>query len=102
MKFDMTKAHTINVRHGLPFSMFGRKRPFLIKDSSHGNLNSLLHGLFKIFSHREKNSPIDNEKTESEFSNNVTEKKENELHSLQQLENCANAARKTEAYGQYE
>ncbi len=100
MKFDMTKAHTIDVRYGLPFSMSGRMQ--FIKDSSHGNLSALFQRLFKIFSHEEKNSPIDNEKIASEFADNTTEKKENETRSLQQLEDCANAARETEAHDQYE
>ena len=95
----MRKAHTIDVRHGLPSSMFGRKRSFLIKDSSYGNLSNLLHGLFKIFIHEEKSNPIDTEKIPDEFADNTTE---DETRSLQQLEDCANAARKTEAYGQYE
>jgi len=102
MKFDMTKVHTIDVRHGLPFSIFGRKRSFLIKDLSYGNLNGLLHRLFKIFIHEKKSSPIDNDKISGKFADNTTEKKEDETRSLQQLEDCANAARKTGAYGQYE
>ncbi|GEM_PF-2889578 len=93
MKFDMTKAHIIDIRHGLPLSM---------PDSPHGNLTTLFQGLFKIFSHEEKSSHIDNEKEPVELASNVMDKKDIETRSLQQLEVCANAARKTEAYDQYQ
>jgi hypothetical protein len=103
MKFQTTKAHTIDVRHNLPFSMLHRKQFIFIKNTPIENLSALFQGLFKIFSHKE-NKSINNEKMPDEFADKVKviKKEDNETRSLQQLENCANAARKTEAYDQYE
>ena len=95
MKFQMTKGHTIGLRRNLPVSM----QSVLIKNQSSETLRTLFQGLLKIFFKKEKNNSINNEKS---FSNDILIVKENETQSLQQLEDCANAARKTEGYGQYE
>ena len=64
-----------------------------------GSLNMLTHGLFKILTHDKKQTVIDEKKMAANDSNST---RNEEIRSLQHLENCANAARGTEAYDQFE
>ncbi len=98
MRFQTTKARHIEVWQNLPFSMLNRKEAISLNNSSCGNLSTFFHGLFKIFSH-EKNNHTENGKAAIE---NMSVSNIDETSSLRHLENCANAARKTEGYGQYE
>ncbi len=98
MRFQMTKARHIEVWQNLPFSMHNHKEAISLKIPSYGNISTLFHGLFKIFAH-EKNNNTENEEAVIE---NAPDSNIDETSSLRHLENCANAARKTEGYGQYE
>lgn len=63
------------------------------------SLNMLTHGLFKILTHDKKQTVIDEKKMAA---NDSISSKNEEMRSLQHLENCANATRGTEAYDQFE
>jgi len=102
MRFQTIKAHAIEARHSLAFSVFPDKQLSLNETSAQGSLRTLLRRVFKILTHEEKNNP---DKTESSFISaveDVQEIKAYETRSLQHLEDCANATRETEAYSQYE
>jgi len=99
MKFQMTKEHTIDLRHDLPVSMLDHKPSILNRNSPSVSLRTSFHRLFKIFSNKEQHSLINEGKSST---NDISIAKENESHSLQQLEDCANAARESEGYDQYE
>lgn len=99
MRFQMTKVQNIDARHNLPFSPLVHKESFFVKNTSYINLSTLVQGWFKLLTHEEKNDITNNEKLPND---NILEAKNDELHSLQYLENCANVARETEAYGQFE
>ncbi len=63
------------------------------------NLNMLKHGIFKILTHDKKHTVTYEEKVAvNDFKNSRNE----EICSLEHLENCANATRGTEAYDQFE
>jgi hypothetical protein len=98
MRFQTTKARHIDVWQNLPFSEPGRKSFVLIKNSTHGNLNTLFQGLFKIFAH-DKNNIANNEEIQIK---NIPETRKIETRSLKHLEDCANAARETEGSCQHE
>jgi hypothetical protein len=95
MKFQTIKT---DIRHNLPFSMLDREYPILIKNLAYENLSNLFHNLFI---HPEK-SNLDNKLLSIKITHDMLETDKNEIDSLQRLENCANAARQTEACGQYE
>ncbi len=93
MRFQTTKTETIEARHNLPFSTLARRAPYLIKHTPHKNLKTLFQSLFKILPHKEKMFEPD------KYPLAINEE---ETRSLQHLEDCANAARQTEAYSQDE
>ena len=101
MKFQTIKAHSFDVRHILPLPLSAHKPSI---SNSYGYLTTLFQRMFK---HEKKDSPITNETPTIELVGDTSEKRnlgENEIEarSLQKLENCANAARQTEAASQYE
>lgn len=63
------------------------------------SLNMLTHGLFKILTHDIKHSVTCREKVTA---NDFKRFRNEEISSLEYLENCANATRGTEAYDQFE
>jgi hypothetical protein len=97
VRFQTTKAQNIDIRKVIPLPVLNHKQSMLIKNTTHGNLSSLLLGFFKIFTHEKDNVAIGNI-----ISGNNTVERDNESRSLKHLEDTANAARETEGYGQYE
>ncbi|MGB1800055.1 MAG: hypothetical protein ACPHLK_04410 [Gammaproteobacteria bacterium] len=61
------------------------------------SLNMLTQSLFKILTHDKKHTV-----TDKEAANDFDDCRNEEIRSLQHLENCANATRGTEAYDQFE
>jgi len=103
-KFQLTKAHYSDVKQTLPVTILDvdyHKQSNPIESRSHGHLSRLLQGLFRVFAGKEKNM-ITSANNESAVIMNISKIKDNEIQSLQDLEKCANAARETEAGGQYE
>jgi len=96
MNFQTTKGQFTEIRHKLAISMLDHKTPVLIE-----NLTGLLQRIFVFSNNKEKNNP-DNKTSSTKFVGESAKKQKNEIRSLQHLENCANAARQTEACGQYE
>ncbi|MBL1140455.1 MAG: hypothetical protein HND53_00300 [Proteobacteria bacterium] len=80
MRFQTLRAQTNDIRHTL----------------SSGNFSTITHELFKFLTHHEKSGVTHNRKTP------VFKVQKGEDEELRSLENCANAARKTEALGQFE
>ncbi len=97
MKFQITRAQTIDTRHSMPSPMIVDMQTSRGKSLSQNNLRALLHKMFKILTHEERNSAI---RTENKSRSPISAKKKES--SIEHLENCANAARQTEAYDQYE
>jgi hypothetical protein len=98
MKFQSKKALTADQSQNLPISMFGRKQSNFIKKSSNKNLSHLFQRLF-LFNNKDKNNLTDNKDF---FVPNSSKTGNNETRSLQDIENCANAAREIEAFDQYD
>lgn len=103
-KLQMTKAERIDERHNLPvsvlendYSKYNRSH----ESRSHGHLSNMLQRLFSVFNSNEKNTSntID---SKNKVTQDNLEIKDDETQSLLDLEVCANAARETEACGQYE
>jgi len=97
MKFETTKTQTIDTRAGIPSPITLYHQNASEETFSQNNLSAFLQKMFKILTHEMKNSAIN---TENDVINpdNGQEKET----SLEHLENCANAARQTEAFDQYE
>lgn len=113
-KYHMTKAHYINSKHDLPASILDtdyRTHNTSIESRSYGQLSKLLRGIFRIFSSEDAYMDVGGRtasgtsrrgNNENSDVKNSAEIKDNETQSLLDLENCANAARETEACGQYD
>ena len=114
MKIQTAKAHSINIRHILPFSLSESKQSMLMKKKSSGKLTALFK---RIFKHSETYSSNNDEMPMAELAGNTLNAKDQiakeqrikiqqgksmETRSLEDLENCANAARQAGASGQYE
>lgn len=80
MRFHALRTQTNDIRLGL----------------SSGHLGTITHGLFKILTNNTKTDVAFYRKTP------VYKIKKSEEDELRSLENCANAARETEALGQFE
>jgi hypothetical protein len=103
-KLQMAKADQIDVEHNLPVSILDvdyRKHSTPIESRSHGHLSNILQRLFRIFTSENKiiSNSANNGNT---VDRKISEIRNDETQSLQDLEVCANAARETEACGQYE
>jgi hypothetical protein len=84
MRFQTLRLQTNSFRHALPS----------------GNPGVKTQGLFKILSHLKKTKMAENKNEPEKNMNDDNETTEKE--SLEYLENCANAARETEALDQYD
>ena len=94
MRLQTIRAQTIDIGQNLSFVGQASNQK-----TSSGKLSTLTQKLFKILT-----PETDNDLTycKKESVNDTLEKSEDERRSLEHLENCANAARETEAYGQFE
>ena len=73
------------------------------ESQSQGHFSKLMHDIYSIFTGEAKNSDVTTKNENMITQHNLEiDIKENEKQSLNDLEICANAARETEAYGQYE
>jgi hypothetical protein len=99
MRLQMPKTQMIETKNSQSFSMFTRKKSIFIKNPFYGNMGILMQRFFGIFTNEAINDRPNHEKTAIESFDNA---RVDETNSLQHLENCANAARETEACGQYE
>lgn len=97
MKFQTIKAQTIHISSSMPAPMIVDQQTSSGKTLSQNNLSALLQKMFKILTHKDRNSAIS---TENKMIRPISSK--DKERSLEHLENCANAARQTEAYDQYE
>jgi len=103
-KFQMTRANQIDTRHSLPVSALEidySRQSTSVESQSHEHLSNMLHRLFRVLTRNENriNNNINNENIAIQ---NNSEIKNDDTQSLLDLEVCANAARETEACGQYE
>ena len=104
-KLNLTGQRYINVDKNVPVALFNldyeQKNLYRNSNSGTGRFFRLIRGLFNLFNHHETN--IDIVTTNEELTENkIVREQHNDEQSLRDLENCANAARKSEAGGQYE
>lgn len=101
-KLQMTKAGRNDARHNLPVSVLENnysKYHRSHESQSHGHLSNMLQKLFRAFKGNDINTPST---INSNATQNSTDINNENTQSLMDLEVCANAARETEACGQYE
>lgn len=102
-KYQMSQAYYYTPKHGLDVSGINRDYLEVIspnKVRSNGQLRQLLGNLFNVFSNGENNT----HDTYCDEDNNVKQHLDSsdvEKKTMQDLENCANAAREIGACGLY-
>jgi hypothetical protein len=103
-KSQMLEAHYNEPRYSLSNTAFDvdyRQHSTPGRSRSHGHLSKLLQSLRGVFINEKTN--LDNSaNNDINVANAKTEIKDDETQTLRDLEICANAARETEACGQYE
>jgi hypothetical protein len=95
---QILRKDQFDVTHIVPVSAL------YVESHSEGHLSKLMHDIFSIFSSGdEKDNQVPTNNETMIFQHDLESDIEvNEKQSLNDLEICANAARETEAYGQYE
>lgn len=106
-KLHLTNQSYIDADKHVPLALFDfdhnneQKSLYQNPDSGTGRFFRLVQGLFNLFNHDEAdNINIATKKDITRIKSKVEQ--HNDKQSLRDIENCANAARKAEAGGQYE
>jgi hypothetical protein len=102
-KYQMSQAYYYTPKHGLRVSGINSDHLEVITPNiirSHGQLRQILQNLFNVFSNG-GNNKHDNSGDEGTNVKQHSDSNDVENNAMQDLENCANAARETGACGQY-